>query len=84
MLLFYMLHDRPINWRQNIEARNTTSFRKPADIEDGRLVSPKSHLLGVWMPASFIEQRGRGGEEIKKKGHLSCKIGGKMLISSFL
>ena len=29
-----------------------TLFRKPADREDGGLVSPKYHLLGVWMPVS--------------------------------
>ena len=40
-------------------------FRKPADREDGGLGPPKIHLIRVWMPVSFIEQRGGGGEEVK-------------------
>ena len=38
------------------------------------------------MPVSFIEQRweGKGGEETKYKGHLFCKLGEDVLISSFL
>ena len=48
-------HDRPVNRRRDVEARNMTLFRKPADREDGRLVSLKNHLLRVWMPVSFIE-----------------------------
>ena len=32
-----------------------TLFGKPADQEDGRLMSQIKHLFGVWMPASFIE-----------------------------
>ena len=42
-----------------------TLLGKPADQEDGRLVSPKNHLIRVWMSVSFIEQRGGGGEEVK-------------------
>ena len=42
-----------------------TLFGKPADGEDDRLVSPKNHLIGVWMPVSFIEQRRGGDEEVK-------------------
>ena len=38
---------------------------KPADGEDGRLKSQNNHLIGVWMPVSFIAQRGGGGEEVK-------------------
>ena len=41
-----------------------TLFGKPADREDGRIVSQKDHLIRVWMPVSFIEQRGGGGEEV--------------------
>ena len=48
--------------------------------KDGRLISKNKHHIGVWMPISFIEE----GEEIKLKGHLSCKIGGNVFISSFL
>ena len=48
-----------------MEARNATSFRKQADQEGGRLVSPNDHLLWAWMPVSVIEQRWGGGEEVK-------------------
>ena len=35
---------------------NMTSFEKPADREDGRLMSQNNHLVGVWMPGSFMDQ----------------------------
>ena len=47
------------------ETRNTTLFGKPADREDSRLKSQNNHLIRVWMPVSFIEQRGGGDEEVK-------------------
>ena len=40
-----------------------TLFRKPADREDGRLMS-QNHLIRVWMSSYFIEGE-RGGEEVK-------------------
>ena len=57
-----------------------TLFRKPADREDGRLMSHNSHLVGVWIPSSFVEperevvknksqkaeQRGRDSKEVKR------------------
>ena len=46
-----------MNWRRNVEARNMTLFRKPADQEESRLMSQNNHITGVWMPGSFIEQR---------------------------
>ena len=53
-------------WRDKVLRQGiATLFGKPADREDGGLGSPKSHLIGVWMPVSFIEQRGGGGEEVK-------------------
>ena len=48
-------YSRPMNRRRGAEARNTTLFGKPADREDGRLVSLKNHLMGVWMPVSLTE-----------------------------
>ena len=36
-----------------------------ADSEDGRLMPQNNHLIWVWMPGSFIEQRLRGREETK-------------------
>ena len=61
------LRDRPMNQRRGAEARKTTLFGKPADWEDGRLVSPKNHLLWVWMPVSFIasERERRWGSKVK-------------------
>ena len=41
----------------SVEARNRTLFRKPADSEDGKLMSANNHLVGVWMPGSFMDQR---------------------------
>ena len=55
-------HNRPINQRR-VEARNTILFGKLADQEDGRLVTPKNHLIGVWMPVSFID---REEEDVRK------------------
>ena len=60
-----LLHDRPINPRRGVEARNMTLFGKPADREDGRVKSQNNHLIGVWMPVSFIAQRWGGDGEVK-------------------
>ena len=46
------LHNRPIN------------LGKPAEWEDGRLMSQKDHLLGAWIPGSFMVQR---WEEVRKQ-----------------
>ena len=56
--------------RWGVEARNVALFREPADQEDGRIMCLNNHLIGVWMPVSFIELRGKGSEAIKQKGHL--------------
>ena len=58
-------HKRPVSQRWRVEARNTTLFGKRADWEDGGLKSQNNHLIGVWMPLSFIAQRGGGDEEVK-------------------
>ena len=54
-----------------------TLFRKPADREDGRLISQSNHLVRVWMPVSFMDserererERERSKEELKSK----CRI----------
>ena len=52
-------HDRPVIGRQGI----TTLFRKLGIQEDNNVL--ENHLIGVWMPVSFIEQRG-GGSKIKR------------------
>jgi len=48
-----------------------------ADQEDGRLVPQNNHLIGVWMPGSFIEQRKSNNEELKSKGRREGDAGGK-------
>ena len=48
-----------MNWRWGVEARNMTLFSElthPADWEDGRQMSQNSHLIGVSMPGSFVDQ----------------------------
>ena len=56
--------------RQGIETRNIL-FGKPADREDGRLMSQSNHLAGAWMPGSFIEsERETDNVELKSKGRI--------------
>ena len=64
--------------RWAVETKNMTLFRKPADQEDGRLMSQSNHLVGVWMLVSVIEserekqwgtkvkRQKREGEAVKK------------------
>ena len=59
--------------RQGIEARQTTLFGKQADRKDDRLVPQNNHLIGVWMPGSFIDQRERSNEELKSKGRIESE-----------
>ena len=47
--------------RQCVEAKNRILFWKLADGEGGRLILQKNHLIWVWMPHSFLEQRWWGG-----------------------
>ena len=48
-----------------LRQRIMTLFGNLAGGENGRLVSKKNHLIGVWMSVSFIEQRVGGGKEVK-------------------
>ena len=57
-----------------------TLFGKPADREDGRLISQRNHLVRVWMPGSFLDserererERERSKEELKSKGRIERK-----------
>ena len=50
--------------------KEETLIGEPADREDGRLVPQNNHLIGVWMPGSFIDQRERSNEELKSKGRI--------------
>ena len=43
--------------RQGVEASNTPLFGELADLKDGTIKSQNTHLLGVWMPGSFMDQR---------------------------
>ena len=44
-----------------------TLFRKPANREDGRLISQSNHLVRVWMPVSFMDSE-REREREKQRG----------------
>ena len=55
-----------------------TLFRKLADQTDGRLMSQSNHLIGAWMPGSFIEsdretQRGSKVEGQNREGEVMGK-----------
>ena len=59
-----------------VEEKIKNLFGRLANWEDGRQVTPKkkkkkNHLIKFWMPGSFIEQGGVGGEceEVKSKDH---------------
>ena len=49
-------------------------IREPADPEDGRLVPHNSHLIGVWIPGSFTDQRERSNEELKSTGRIEREM----------
>ena len=44
-----------LNQRRDVDVRNTSLFGKPANREDGRIMSQKDHLIRVWMPDSFTD-----------------------------
>ena len=74
----------------SVEARNRTLFRKPAGSEDGKLMSANNHLVGVWMPGSFVDQRWGRWNKVKRSliSQVSPRMAslwlGTVLISSFL
>ena len=43
--------------RQDVEASNTPLFGELADPKGGTIMSQNNHLVGVWMPGSFLDQR---------------------------
>jgi len=57
-----LLHDRPMNPREEVLRQKETLIGEPADREDGRLVPQNHHLIGVQMPGSFIDQRERSNK----------------------
>ena len=56
-------HDRLIIGRQDVETRNSKFIQKAKHPRRWWASILEYHLIKVWMPFSFIEQRGRGGEE---------------------
>ena len=51
-----------------------TLFRKLADREEGRLMFQNNHVVGAWMPGSFIEPE-RSSKELKSKGRIERERG---------
>ena len=45
-----------------------------------------NHLIGVWMPGSFIDQREKGNEELKSKGRIEREVqwGSKVSVFSLV
>ena len=66
-----------------------TLFEKLVD-QDDRTMSQNNHHVSVWMPASFIEQKGRRERKVKWQlilqniSWLDQHQGGDVLIYSFL
>lgn len=40
-----------------VQAENRIIFKKEADRQNGRLMSPNNHLVRVWMSGSCMDQR---------------------------
>ena len=62
----------------------TTLFGKLANCEDGKLMSQNNNLIGVWMPGSFIEQRGKQARKSSQKAIYLGKLERDVFISSLL
>ena len=62
----------------------TTLFGKLADCKDGKLISQNNNLIEVWMPDSFIEQRGKQARKSSQKAIYLAKLERDVFISSLL
>ena len=73
-------------WETRCWGKKETLTGEPADGEDGRLALQNNHLIGVWMPGPFIDQRERSAEELKSKGRIEREMqwGSKVKGSSVL
>ena len=58
--------------------REGTLIGEPADQEDGSLAPQINHLIRVWMPGCFIDQRERSNEELKSKGRRRGRCSGEV------
>ena len=54
-------------WETRCWGKEETLSEESANREDGRLAPQNNHLMGVWMPNSFIDQRERSSEELRQK-----------------
>ena len=83
---FCLLNNRAKNPRDEVLSKEETLIREPADWEDGRLALQNNHLIGIWMPGSFIDQRERINEKLKSKGRIEREMqwGSKVKGSSVL
>ena len=79
-------HHRPTNLSFRVLRQGGDLIRGTADQEDGRLAPQNNHLIRVWMPGYFIDQRERSNEELKSKGRLEKEMqwGNKVKASSVL
>ena len=59
------LHDRLIIRRKGVEARNSNFIWKAGSLKRLPASALEFHLIGVWMPVSFIEQKRGRDEEVK-------------------
>ena len=64
------LHDRPVNPRDEVLRQEETLVGELADQQDGRLAPQNNHLIGVWMPGSFTDQREKSNEKLESKGRV--------------
>ena len=57
--------ERPVIWRKDVEVRNSCLYLESRHLRRWWGSALVYQLIGVWMPVSFIEQSGQGGEEVK-------------------
>ena len=67
-------HHRPTNLSFRVLRQGGDLIRGTADQEDGRLAPQNNHLIRVWMPGYFIDQRERSNEELKSKGRIKREM----------
>ena len=54
--------------------REETLVGELVDQQDSRLEPQNNHLIGVWMPGSFIDQREKSNEKLKSKGRIEREM----------